>query len=302
MNPRHPIYVPSKGRWDSRKTHRTLTHMGVFHRVVVEPQEYDKYAGVMDPSILLTLPERKPGDGLHTTRNWIWEHALSEGAEWFWQIDDNIEGFHRLNNNVKVPTPTGTIFRLAEDFVDRFENVAQAGFQYYMFIPRKQAHKFPPIYLNNRIYSCTLNRADLPFRYRSFYNDDTDLSLQVLKAGWCTVLFNAFLADKTATMTVKGGLTEHYTDESSGTEKGGRLDMARALVELHPDVTKIIYRWGRYQHSVDYRPFKVNKLRPKAGVYENIPSGFDENGLVLEHLVNGRWERGHVPPTLYRGT
>jgi hypothetical protein len=295
VNPKHPVYVPSKGRSATRKTHRALTYIGVPHRMVVEPQEYDKYAAVVDPSIILTLD--KNDQGLHYARNWIWEHALSEGAEWFWQIDDNIEGFHRYNNNLRVPCMSGTIFRLAEDFCERFENVGQGGFQYYMFMPRKQAHKFPPIFLNTRIYSCTLNRADLPFRYRAFYNDDTDLSLQILKAGWCTILFNAFQADKIATMTVKGGLTEHYTGEGeSGTELGGRLDMARQLVELHPDVTRIVYRWGRYQHLVDYRPFKANMLKPKPGVYESLPRGFDEHGLKLQHRVDDVWvEDGYVP-------
>jgi hypothetical protein len=296
MNPKHPVYVPSKGRWETRKTVKSLTHIGVPFRVVVEPQEYDKYASVIDPKQLLVL-DRNDG-GLHYARNWIWEHALSEGAEWFWQIDDNINGFHRLNENMKSPVSSGTIFKLAEDFCERFENVAQGGFQYYMFIPRKLACKFPPLYLNTRIYSCTLNRADLPFRYRSFYNDDTDLSLQILKAGWCTVLFNAFLADKVATMTVKGGLTGNYTETSDEVARQGRLEMARSLVELHPDVTKIIHRWGRFQHSVDYRPFKGNKLIPKQGVYDGLPPGFDDHGLVLDHRVDTEhWERGAEPPT-----
>jgi hypothetical protein len=42
----------------------------------------------------------------------------------------------------------------AEDFVDRYENVAKAGFNYFMFAPRKA--KVPPLYLNTRVYSCIL--------------------------------------------------------------------------------------------------------------------------------------------------
>jgi hypothetical protein len=245
---------------------------------------------------LLVLDQNDGGP--HYARNFAWEHAIDLGATWFWNVDDNINGFHRLNENMKSPVSSGTIFKLAEDFCERFENVAQGGLQYYMFIPRKLANKFPPLYLNTRIYSCTLNRCDLPFRYRIRYNEDTDLSLQVLKAGWCTVLFNSFLADKVATMTMKGGNTEDYVEKSEALVRRGRLEMARALVELHPDVTKIIHRWGRFQHSVDYRPFKGNKLIPKPGVYDSIPPGFDEHGLVLDHRVDmDHWERGIEPPT-----
>lgn len=276
MNPRYPIYIPSKGRSDSRKTVKALDLIGVPYRVVVEPQQFDDYAAVIDPAKLLVLPHSDKG--LHVTRNWIWEHSLSEGHDWHWQIDDNISGFFRLHRNLKTPVADGTIFYVAEEFVGRYESIAQAGFNYFMFASRKT--KIPPFYLNTRIYSCTLNRNDLPFRYRSFFNDDTDLSLQMLKAGWATVLFNAFLAFKETTMTVKGGLTDHYQGE-------GRLKMAQALVDLHPDVTTITWRWGRWQHLVDYRPFRFNKLRRRPGI--EIPDEPNNFGMRLERLVDGEW-------------
>ena len=75
-----------------------------------------------------------------------------------------------------------------------------------MFAKRK--FKIPPYYPNTRIYSCMLIKNDIPYRWRGRYNEDTDLSIRVLKDGWCTILFNAFLADKSQTMTMKGGNTE----------------------------------------------------------------------------------------------
>ncbi len=41
MNPRYPVYVISKGRWESRLTVKALEKMGVPHSVVIEPQERD---------------------------------------------------------------------------------------------------------------------------------------------------------------------------------------------------------------------------------------------------------------------
>jgi hypothetical protein len=143
-----------------------------------------------------------------------------------------------------------------------------------MFASRKTV--IPPYYLNTRIYSCILIRNDIPFRWRGRYNEDTDLSLRALKDGWCTVLFNAFLARKQPTMSMKGGNTDELY------QGDGRLKMAQSLQEQHPDVTKITRKWGRWQHHVDYRPFKANQLRLKSRV--SIPQGVNNFGMELVRL------------------
>jgi len=274
MNPQYPIYIPSYSRWDSRFTVRTLEYMNVPYMLVVQPDQYLKYAAVVNSKKILVLPKPwwKPGEGLVHTRNWIWEHAKQSGVKRFWQLDDNIRWFYRLNRNMKIPVNSGTILRAAEDFVDRYENVAQAGFQYDYFAPRKQ--KMPPFILNTRIYSCTLNLTSLPNRYELVYNDDTDLSLQVLKDGWCTILFNAFLCGKVPTMMMKGGNADIYKAKIAG-----RLKMAQALKDKHPDVTEVVEKWNRAQHKVDYSPFKDNKLKLKKGI--KIPEGIDNYGMEL---------------------
>jgi hypothetical protein len=182
----------------------------------------------------------------------VWSRAVERGAARFWLMDDNISLFALLNRNRKTRVHDGDIFHHMERFVDRYENVALAGPQYWMFAPAREG--MPPFQLNTRIYSCILIKSDLPFRFRGRYNEDTDLSLRVLKDGWCTVLFNAFLQKKETTMSMKGGNTDElYAGD-------GRLRMARSLFEQHPDVTRTTYKWGRAQHLVDYRPFKSNRL------------------------------------------
>ena len=53
--PRYPVYIVSKGRWDSRLTSKSLERMRVPYHIVVEPQEYDRYAAVINPCKILTL-------------------------------------------------------------------------------------------------------------------------------------------------------------------------------------------------------------------------------------------------------
>lgn len=279
MNPKYPIYIISKGRWESRLTVKELERLNVPYHIVIEPQEFDNYASVIDAKRILVLPFANLGRGSIPARNWVWEHSIAQGAQRHWILDDNLRHFFRLNHNRIIPVTSGTIFRCAEDFVDRYTNIAMAGFQYAMFAPRKNNH--PPFALNTRIYSCILLNNELTCRWRGRYNEDTDLSLRVLKAGWCTVLFYAFIVAKIATMRMKGGNTDELYVED------GRLKMARSLVRQHPDVTRIVWKWGRYQHEVDYKPFKHNKLQLKSNMC--LPHGPNEFGMILQKKDSGKW-------------
>lgn len=254
MKPKYPVYIISKGRANSCLTARELKLMNVPFKLVIEPQEYEDYKHITDD--ILLLPFSNLGQGSIPARNFVWEHSINEGFERHWILDDNIEGFHRLHKNMKPKVTSGTIFRCAEDFTDRYENVGISGFNYYSFC--KTTDSVPPYYLNTRIYSCILIKNNLPYRWRGRYNEDTDLSLRALKDGWCTVLFNAFLAGKVTTMRMKGGNTDNvYTDEDN------RMKFAKALEELHPDIVKVTWKFNRWHHQVDYRVFKNNRLIKK---------------------------------------
>lgn len=81
MNPNYPVYIISKGSWESRLTSRCFESIGVPYRIVIEPQEYDQYAAVIDKAKILVLPFSNLGLGGIPARNWVWEHSLSEGRE-----------------------------------------------------------------------------------------------------------------------------------------------------------------------------------------------------------------------------
>jgi hypothetical protein len=273
VNPRYPVYIISKGRWESRLTSKALEKRNIPYRIVIEPQEYDQYSAVIGTSKILVLPFSNLGQGSIPARNWVWEHSVSEGHERHWILDDNIRYFHRLHQNIKYYTTSGTIFRAAEDFTDRYKNIALSGFQYSKFAPRKSHYN--PFILNTRIYSCILIKNDIQYRWRGRYNEDTDLSLRALKGGWCTVLFVAFLADKMGTMTMKGGNTDElYKDD-------GRLKMAQSLQRQHPDVVEIVWKFNRWHHKVNYRPFKSNRLILRDDA--EIPQGVNNYGMKLVH-------------------
>jgi len=283
MKPKHPIYIVSKGRWETRLTADALEQMNCFYFMVVEQHEHDHYLSKVDSNKLLVMPQsyldeyntcdndgafKSKGPG--AARNFCLDHAQLNGHLYHWVLDDNIDGFYRLNKNLKVKCLTSAIFRAAEDFVERYQNVPLAGFNYAMFAKRKDSA--PPFVLNTRIYSCLLIKNDIKYRWEGRYNEDTHLSLKVLKDGDCTIQFNAFLANKVRTQTMKGGNTDAFYAQE------GTLNKSKMLKDLHPDCSKVVWKFDRWHHFVDYSLFKKNKL-----VKKNIVqfSGINNYGMVL---------------------
>jgi len=288
MNPGYPIYIISKGRWETRLTAKSLEKMNVPYLIVVEKQEYENYANVIDKNKILILPQKyldeyDTCDDLEATkskgpgaaRNFCWEHSIQNNADWHWVMDDNINGFTRLNQNLKVKVGSGTIFKVCEDFVNRYENISIAGLNYEMFVKRKDTP--PPFVLNTRIYSCLLIKNSIPFRWRGRYNEDTDLSLRVLKNGDCTLQFNAFLCNKVTTQRMKGGNTTEFY------EKEGTFNKSKMLVDLHPDVSRMLWKFDRHHHYVDYGAFKKNRLIKKDII---VPPGVNNYGMKLIEVNN----------------
>jgi len=289
MNPKYSIYIISKGRADSRLTSKTLEYMKVPYKIVIEAQEYDAYAAVIDPKKILILPEGFRNNsnlaradaagnvgGSIPVRNWVWEYSISQGEEKHWLMDDNINLFFRLNRNLKVPVSDGTIFRLMEMFTDRYKDIAFSGPNYFMFASRK-SKDIKPYIINTRVYSCTLINNSIPIRWRGKYNEDTDICLRALKMDYRTILFSAFLQGKATTMTVKGGNTDEvYVDGDN------RMKFAKSLQEQHPDLVEIVWKFNRWHHSVNYRPFKRNKLIREAGII--VKEGINNHGMRLIKL------------------
>lgn len=299
MNPRHPVYIISKGRSDSMFTSRSLARMKVPHYIAIEPQDEELYEKALDNFnirnyvTLLVAPFSNHGDGPGRARNWCWDHAIEIGAARHWVCDDNINDFYRLHQNKRIRVESGAIFRAAEDFVDRYENVPISGFQYRFFIAPNQS--YPPYVKNTRIYSTLLIDNKCKHRWRGRYNEDTDICLRVLKDGDCTIQFNAFLQGKAATQTVKGGNTAEFyhaegTQDKSKWRDGtlnpeGTINKSQMLVDMHPDVSRVVWRYGRWHHYVDYSPFKENELRLKSDV-DLVALRKDVNNYGMKLVTN----------------
>ena len=256
---KYPIYIPSKGRYEKPHTANRLHEMGLDFFFVVEETEVNEYKKLGLGNVL-SLPFHDLGQGSIPARNFIWEHAKENGHNRHWLIDDNIIRFYRMNFNRRIPCRTGAIFKCIEDFTDRYTNVAFSGLNNIAFAPDRN-ESIAPFVLNTRIYSMTLINTAINYRWRGRYNEDTDICLRVLKDGWTTIQFNAFLGDKATTMKMKGGNTDNVYNTGDH-----RRAFAESLKEQHPDCVEVVWKFNRWHHKVDYSRFKKNKLILKDGV------------------------------------
>lgn len=279
MKPRYPIYIPSKGRANRPHTIKMLEQDGVDFKIVVQPDQVAGYSR-FGMERLLVLPE--DNKGLVYARNWITEHSVAQGDKRHWQLDDDIRFIYRTNKGRRLKCNSGVAFRVVEDFVDRYENVALASLNDGgAFLPVAKGYSIryiPPFYLNHRCYTDILFLNSLPNRWRPPNNEDTDMTLQVLADGWCTILFNAFAIDTETTMQASGGQTEAF-------RAGARLEMVRALERKWPGVVKIGRRFGHPQHFIRHNWTRFDtqlKLREDIDL-SSLPE-IDNYGLELRAI------------------
>lgn len=268
---RYPICIPSKGRADCQTTGRELDKLGCDYLFFVEENEAKEYESYVGSNRIVKMPFNNLGKGSVPARNFIWEWAKKNNYQRHWVIDDNIKCFRRTHNNRRIIVRGGGFFNAMEDFVDRYKNIGMCGPHHTGFVNDRN-ERLNPYILNTRVYSCILIDTGLNYRWRGRYNEDTDLSLRMLKDGICTLLFNALLMDKGSTnygdgnksKAMKGGNTDNVYNENDY-----RLAFAQSIVDQHPDVAKVVWKFKRWHHEINYKKFRDNDLIPIEGLVKN---------------------------------
>jgi len=96
--------------------------------------------------------------------------------------------------------------------------------------------------------------------------------------------------NKSATVGVRnskptpGGNTDNVYNTNDS-----RLAFAQSLVDQHPDCVKVVWKFNRWHHKVNYSLFKKNALLRKEGVVPNLST--NEYGMILtEAGKDESWE------------
>ena len=246
-----PIYIISKGRWERPLTANIFLKNNIDFLMAVEPQEFDSYKNKIPEKNLLKLPFSNLGLGSYPARNYCWEHSIENGHEKHFLFDDNIQSFARLSGGKrKYNYNPLEALSVLEKFTARYKNVAISGFNYAGFVTKST---MKPFSINTHVYSGMLIKNDIPYRWRLKYNEDVDLCLQALNDGWCTILLNAFLIDKTSTVVkMKGG---NQTELYKNNDEKKKILKSVSLQKVWPQYVRVVKRFNRPHHQVSWKKF-----------------------------------------------
>lgn len=234
----HPIYIPSKGRPDKCLTAQLLDAEQISFYIVVEPQEQAAYTDNFGAERILVMD--KNDQGLIYARNWIKEHSTAAGDERHWQIDDDMQQLNIFLGGKRQKYPLREALAQLNKFIDRYENIALAGIinNAYAFAAQKA-----PFSVNQMVYGFISVLNEIPCRWRAL-DEDTDMSLQALSLGWCTVRFNAISFITATSGSNAGGNADNiYQDE-------GRLAAIKELNRLWPRMVKVRKRGDRVSRDL----------------------------------------------------
>lgn len=260
ISTKYPIYVISKGRWEKRTTINWLEKCDIHYYVIIEPDEYPMYSKYINDKHIIKLPKEyaNQGQGSIPARNYAMYHSKQGLHKRCWILDDNINGYMWNNNSQRVPIEGDVVFTFIEDYVDNYKNVLIAGHEYSSNCNYDMK---PPVVKNRRVFSSILIDNDLPELlgegWRGKYNEDVDICIRTMKAGFTTLLFNIVSSNKNATGKDKGGNTDGIYKEDN---HGSGVLKTQSLIDQHPDcvTSKIAYKSkicpeGRTHHVVKWR-------------------------------------------------
>lgn len=254
MASRHefPVYIISKGRAYNPLTAKNLEAAGINYLIAVEPQEAEEYIKALDKHRILVLPFKNLGLGSYPARNYCWEDAKKKGYKYHWLFDDNLQYFVKWVNGKRVKWgDINSALMYVENYTKR-KNIDICGFEEPNFcvrVPKK------PFKENCHVYSAMLIKNTLSLRWRLKYNEDIDLNLQVLHNGGITASCMYYMADKvsTANMMKGGNQTELY--QGNNPEKN--LLKAKMIQAQWPQYVKVVIRFGRHHHLINWKQFKT---------------------------------------------
>lgn len=254
---KYPIYIISKGRYDNALTANKLKEYKVPFKIVVDPEEYNLYCDNIGYKYVLKLPFSNLGLGSYPARNFCWDHSLENGHLKHWIFDDNIRHFVKFNKGKRVNCDPKIAIRSIEDFSNKYINLAIIGFNYRYFVTSNTRNPFS---INTHVYSALLIDNSVPYRWRLKYNEDVDLCLQVLDAGLCTVLVNAFLIDKTSTtVKMKGGNQSELYQNNAESKKWLK---SKSLESVWPQYVRVVRKYNRWHHQVSWKKhFKQSLIK-----------------------------------------
>lgn len=243
----YPVYIPSRGRAHYNLVTDLFDQDSIDYKIVVEPQDQEAYTAKYGADRVLVMD--KNNQGIAYVRNYMKQHATESGYDFHWQFDDDIRGFAVRRNGKSVRTNPRPLLAIVENSVNRFNNIGGAVIASMVYAWGYD--KKPPVIYNSTVYTAMLLNNHTRATFEPGIVEDTDYTLQLLAAGWVTLVFKRFGVETPVTETMTGGNTD--------IEHTRRYERNQALVEKWPGIFRNIQQSdGRWvlRSSKGYRGFR----------------------------------------------
>lgn len=226
-----PIYIPSKGRAKKCSTAVILANEGIPFKLVVEKDDAPHYQERFGASWVIVLP--KSSQGIGYAREFINTYSRQKKEPFHWQLDDDIRSFEVRTGKRNVKTAAALVLAEAEKRIDGFENIGLVGLRHSVFAwsTKKQ------ISFNIPCCSCFLVNNKTPAGFNTAIIEDIDFTMQVLFAGFCTLVFNRLLFTPEPVGKTEGGnqASGHYSKYT---------ELARNTQRAWPNMFKMTQKKG----------------------------------------------------------
>lgn len=264
------IYIISKGRPQCR-TARTLAKMdypGEWFIVCGNNDDtleeyrkawgghvliFDWYEEVKHTDTLDNFGFETKASGACPVRNATMKISKGRGELRHWQFDDDYNDFHRINETFSKMRR----FNSGREFEDWLFNLAKLGYAARMrnvgFPPGSETFVDNCFTFSGRVFNAhnLPSTDDLFIPWVGRMNDDLINAINCWRIGGYEMSIRAMNMTMPSTQSEGGGLSEMYIAD-------GTVRKSAYPVLIAPGATKLIKKFGRYHHHVDW-----SKLRPK---------------------------------------
>jgi len=214
---------------------------------------FDWHEEVKTSDLLDNFGVEKMGSGAVPVRNATRKIAEKRGEARHWQFDDDYVGFYRVNKDMKKNHRIidGKEFEYELNKIATFAykgKLANTG-----FCLGHEAFPSGAKQISKRVFNAHNMPTDenLFMKWRGRMNDDLINALDVYKQGKREFAFKFMSLTLAPTQSEKGGNTDIY-------ELSGTVRKTAYAVLIEPKYTKLVIKFGRYHHKVDW-----NGITPK---------------------------------------
>lgn len=267
INPKlNTIYIISKGR-PQCKTAKTLEKMkypGPWFIVCGNNDEtlqqyrdawgesrilvFDWFEEVKKSDLLDNFGTETMGSGAVPVRNATRKISEDRGELRHWQFDDDYTGFFRVDTDLKKNHQIKDGLEFEEELNKLAEYAYSAKLANIGFCLGHEAIPSGARGISRRVFNAhnMPSTPDLFVTWRGRMNDDLINAIEVYHKGKVELAVKYLSLVLKQTQSEKGGNTEIY-------EESGTVRKTAYAVLIEPNATKLLIKYGRYHHSVDWK-------------------------------------------------